>query len=69
MDAADRNGQGVNILSQTYDNQREFYHAHLQHPLTKGRRYVLSMEFEGYLNDQLHGFYRSSYKDSSGTER
>nr|WBG54457.1 aminopeptidase N-like protein [Austinograea rodriguezensis] len=69
VDAAKRNGKGVRILKQTYDNKREFYHAHLQHPLTRGRRYVLSMEFVGYLNDKLHGFYRSSYKDANGMER
>lgn len=69
LDAENRNGRGVGIIKQTYDNQREFYHAHLQEPLTRGRRYVLSMKFTGYLNDKLHGFYRSSYKDATETER
>ncbi|XP_063887402.1 aminopeptidase N-like [Scylla paramamosain] len=69
VDVENRNGKGVSIMKQTYDNQREFYHAHLQQPLTKGHRYVLSMEFTGYLNDQLHGFYRSSYKDTTENER
>ncbi|MPC09521.1 Aminopeptidase N [Portunus trituberculatus] len=64
-----RNAMKIIILKQTYDNQRQFYHAHLQQPLTKGRRYVLSMEFTGYLNDKLHGFYRSSYRDSNGIKR
>lgn len=59
----------MGIEQQTYDKDREFYHAHLRSPLTKGKRYVLSMEFLGYLGDNLHGFYRSSYKDENGTER
>ncbi|XP_063887378.1 aminopeptidase N-like isoform X1 [Scylla paramamosain] len=64
-----RSAMEISILKQTYDNQRQFYHAHLQQPLTKGCRYVLSMEFTGYLNDQLYGFYRSSYTDSNGIKR
>ncbi|XP_063887388.1 aminopeptidase N-like [Scylla paramamosain] len=64
-----RSAMEISILKQTYDNQRQFYHAHLQQPLTKGRRYVLSMEFTGYLNDHLRGFYRSSYTDSNGIKR
>ena len=59
----------INILKQTYDNQHQFYHAHLQQPLIKGCRYVLSMKFTGYLNDKLRGFYRSSYSDSNGIKR
>ncbi|KAG0728779.1 Endoplasmic reticulum aminopeptidase 1 [Chionoecetes opilio] len=69
VDSEKRNGKGVHILKQTYDNQQEFYHAHLSRPLKKGRRYLLSMAFQGYLNEHLHGFYRSSYKVANGDER
>ncbi|XP_050688572.1 aminopeptidase N-like [Eriocheir sinensis] len=69
VDAEERDGEGVGIAKQTYDKDREFYHAHLRRPLTKGKRYKLTMEFQGYLGDGLHGFYRSSYKDDNGTER
>jgi puromycin-sensitive aminopeptidase len=29
---------------------------------------IVEIAFDGILNDQLHGFYRSTYKDESGTE-
>ena len=32
-------------------------------------RYALQIAFEGVLNDQLHGFYRSMYKDADGNEK
>ncbi|HEY5664264.1 MAG TPA: M1 family metallopeptidase [Ilumatobacter sp.] len=31
--------------------------------------HVLRFEFRGELNDQLRGFYRSTYRDAAGTER
>ncbi|KAK4302667.1 hypothetical protein Pmani_025262 [Petrolisthes manimaculis] len=36
---------------------------------TGGYKVVLSMQFEGHLNDQLHGFYRSTYRDADGEEK
>ena len=32
-------------------------------------RYQLELHFSGVLNDKLHGFYRSTYKDADGRER
>jgi puromycin-sensitive aminopeptidase len=32
-------------------------------------RWELRIEFSGILNDKLHGFYRSTYKDSDGREK
>jgi puromycin-sensitive aminopeptidase len=32
-------------------------------------RHELDIEFSGILNDKLHGFYRSTYKDSGGREK
>ncbi len=37
-------------------------------PLAPGS-YTLSIRFSGILNDKLHGFYRSTYKDASGNEK
>lgn len=31
--------------------------------------YVLDVVFSGILNDQMHGFYRSTYRDGSGNEK
>lgn len=62
-------GRGVGIKNHEYDHDRQFYIAHLKKELQKGRKYVLSMEFLGYLNDKLHGFYRSTYMDAAGNTR
>ncbi|XP_063596358.1 aminopeptidase N-like isoform X1 [Penaeus indicus] len=62
-------GPGVGITKHSYDNERQFYIAELGEDLVVGEKYVLSMEFEGYLNDQLHGFYRSTYKAEDGSDR
>eukprot|EP00300_Choanocystis_sp_HF-7_P010283 c16873_g1_i2.p1 GENE.c16873_g1_i2~~c16873_g1_i2.p1 ORF type:complete len:898 (+),score=222.66 c16873_g1_i2:34-2694(+) len=37
-------------------------------PVSQGKG-LLTIEFEGVLNDKLHGFYRSSYTDLDGTKR
>ncbi|XP_063587806.1 aminopeptidase N-like [Penaeus indicus] len=62
-------GPGVGIKMHQYDPERQFYIAHLEKQLEKGETYVLSMGFLGYLNDQLHGFYRSTYRDDDGTNK
>ncbi|XP_063609327.1 LOW QUALITY PROTEIN: aminopeptidase N-like [Penaeus indicus] len=62
-------GQGVRIRKHEYDHGRQFYIAHLRKELQKGKKYTLSMEFLGYLNDKLHGFYRSTYIDADGNTR
>lgn len=63
------NGPGIKIKGQLYDNKRQFYIANLGEELVPGKKYVLSMEFTGYLNDKLAGFYRSTYKDQHGNDR
>ncbi|XP_042889263.1 aminopeptidase N-like [Penaeus japonicus] len=62
-------GPGLTIAKHSYDNERQFYVAELESELEVGKKYVLSMEFEGYLNDKLHGFYRSTYKAEDGSDR
>ncbi|XP_015127623.1 aminopeptidase N [Diachasma alloeum] len=37
--------------------------------LTANSRYVLELEYEGKLNDDMRGFYRSSYVDDYGKKR
>ena len=62
-------GPGITITQHTYDHDRQFYIASLAEDLVVGEQYVLSMEFEGYLNAHLAGFYRSSYTDINGTTK
>nr|XP_027211530.1 glutamyl aminopeptidase-like [Penaeus vannamei] len=56
----------VGIRSQQYDPVRQFYVVQMEEELMKGQTYTLQMEFLGYLNDQLRGFYSSSYKGING---
>ena len=59
----DPDGTNLSISEQLYDHEAQKYTAKLTEALEVGKRYVLSMDFEGYLNDKLKGFYRSSYTD------
>ncbi|ROT69096.1 Aminopeptidase N [Penaeus vannamei] len=61
--------RGLRIKKHEYDHSRHFYIAHLRKELQKGKRYILSMEFLGYLNDMLRGFYRATHKDVDGNIR
>ncbi|XP_063593106.1 aminopeptidase N-like [Penaeus indicus] len=61
--------RGLRIKKHEYDHGRQFYIAHLRKELQKGKKYILSMEFLGYLNDEMHGFYRATYKDVAGNTR
>ncbi|CAL1295996.1 unnamed protein product [Larinioides sclopetarius] len=52
------------ITSTSEDKERQFYILHLKSSLTAGQKYEVEMDYVGCLNDQLAGFYRSSYKDN-----
>lgn len=62
-------GPGIRVKRHQYDHDRQFYIAQLEQQLEKSKKYVLSMQFLGYLNDQLRGFYRSTYKDEDGSDK
>ncbi|XP_047490104.1 aminopeptidase N-like [Penaeus chinensis] len=51
-----------------YDAAREFFVVHLAEELPVGAEVVLSMDFEGFLNDELRGFYRSTYTNANGDQ-
>lgn len=59
----------IPIMKHMYDRDRQFYVAHLKMNLEKGKQYKIAMNFIGYLNDNLDGFYRSSYTDDQGKKR
>nr|XP_027218923.1 aminopeptidase N-like [Penaeus vannamei] len=67
--ASGDSGPSIRIKRHQYDHDRQFYIAQLDQQLEKNKKYVLSMEFLGYLNDQLRGFYRSTYKDEDGSDK
>ena len=51
-----------------YDDFRQFYIIQLGEELTNTQA-RLSIKWTGVLNDELAGFYRSSYTDEAGTRR
>ncbi|MBI3319681.1 MAG: M1 family metallopeptidase [Candidatus Omnitrophica bacterium] len=46
----------------TYDKALETATIHLPSRIPAGRELVLELDFEGTLNDKMHGFYRTSYR-------
>lgn len=57
------------ISNFTYDTKLQFFIIHLNNALKNGNQYILKIRFRGNLNDDLAGFYRSSYKDSNGNKK
>lgn len=53
----------VTIIKRTEDVPRQFHILILGETLKKGQQYVLNITYTGILNDNLHGFYRSSYEE------
>ncbi|KAK8788791.1 hypothetical protein V5799_021432 [Amblyomma americanum] len=51
------------------DKSLQFLVISLKRPLAAGSNYTIRMNFVGSLNDDLAGFYRSSYVDASGRKR
>ncbi|XP_068233228.1 aminopeptidase N-like [Palaemon carinicauda] len=58
-----------NVVQQTYDPKNQLYTALLSEDLAQHNTYLFHIEFQGYLNDRLVGFYRSQYTDSQGNEK
>lgn len=56
-------GKPVTIIQRTEDLPRQFHILILGETLKKGQQYVLNITYTGILNDNLHGFYRSSYEE------
>ena len=53
----------IYIVRQLEDVPRNFHILTLGTTLLVGRQYILSIKYTGLLNDNLHGFYRSSYEE------
>ncbi|XP_076343082.1 aminopeptidase N-like [Tachypleus tridentatus] len=64
-----RGGSNPKIEKISYDETREFLILHLDSSLESQEQYEVAMKFRGNLNDKLVGFYRSSYRDSTGKTR
>ena len=61
-------GDALQASAIEYDEEQERVTLRFASPLPAGRS-VLRLDFTGELNDQLRGFYRSTYVDGDGVER
>ena len=65
----DELGEQFSPIGHGYDLDREQYIIHFEKPMAAVLKYTISMGFMGSLNDDLVGFYRSSYKDEEGNQK
>ncbi|CAH2105873.1 unnamed protein product [Euphydryas editha] len=56
-------GKEIKIIRKTEDVPRQFHIITTAESLIAGQQYVLNISYTGILNDNLHGFYRSSYEE------
>lgn len=66
VDKEGEQGEEIVVSSHKYDQEKEWYVAHLAKEMQVNDTVVLSMSFTGLLNDQLKGFYRSTYTRPTG---
>ncbi|RZF45235.1 hypothetical protein LSTR_LSTR010379 [Laodelphax striatellus] len=59
----------IRIIEQKYENSREMFVIKTATPLIARRQYELNLHFSYVLNDELMGFYRSSYIDHDTGEK
>lgn len=60
-------GRAIKVLKLTEDELRQFQVLTLAETLVAGQSYVMNITYKGFLNDNLHGFYRSSYQEKNVT--
>ena len=56
----------IGVVEYEFDDDREFYIVKIDQTIEKGKVYRISMDFVSALNDNLKGFYRSSFKTKEG---
>ena len=56
----------IPILKQQFDLENQYYIATTGQAMKPGSTYILSMNYQGFLNEDLKGFYRSSYTNKDG---
>lgn len=57
------------ISNFTQELKLQFFIINLHKNLKHGKKYIIKIKFKGNLNDDLAGFYRSSYKDDNNNKR
>nr|CAD7396258.1 unnamed protein product [Timema cristinae] len=56
----------VDVTNQTFDEVHNFYTLTLKQELEKGNEYNIFINYNGHHRDDMRGFYRSSYVNSTG---
>ncbi|XP_012288916.1 aminopeptidase N [Orussus abietinus] len=59
--------EDAKVKKHSYDPKRQFLNLELEKSLEPGE-YTLELKYTGKLNDELNGFYRSSYVNENGIE-
>lgn len=57
----------IKIVEQRNDTLRQFHVIKTGEVLKAGKQYEVQLKYIGYLNNDLEGFYRSSYTDNNQT--
>lgn len=57
-----KNKRPVKIIRRTEDVPRQFHILMLGETIKANNQFILNITYNGILNDNLHGFYRSSYE-------
>ncbi len=66
LEATIENGRGEKLKAEiSLSPENERLHLRFEKAIQSGL-WTLHLHFEGPINEQLHGFYRSSYRDASG---
>ena len=56
----------IGVTGHEFDTKRDFYIIKLEKPIVAGNIYLLYIDFVSKLNDDLKGFYRSTYENEKG---
>ena len=59
--SAESNNEVLTITRQYFVEEKQFFIVELKNTLMKGSYYKITIKYVGILNDNLQGFYRSSY--------
>ena len=65
VELVDDNSYYNRLIGTDYDNVTHKYVFTYQTPLLVGQHYTLSFVYTGLLNDDMNGFYRSSYVENN----
>lgn len=58
----------LRISNTTTDSKTDKYTIELEDPMTPNQLYILSFQYSGKLQTDMHGFYRSSYEENGITK-